>query len=328
MSVKANPTVVGGFILGAIALAATIAVIFGGGMFKPREHYVVFFEGSVSGLSIGAPVTLRGVPIGTVDTVRLDVDRKSMRVYIPVYISVDSGSITVIGLPPSEKGGVVQRNIAEAIRLGLRARLQTQSLVTGQVGIEFEFLPEVPPVLVGLDKSVTELPTAPSVIEALKQRLEKIPIDQLADKLLKTITDIDALVTSPEIRSTLSSVAGTGEAVRASVQNDIRPAVQTLTRTLANAQRAIDAIQALSNAAGTQLDASSQDLRKTLAALDQTIRQGQVTLGSINSMVQPNTSSRANIDQMLRDLAITAQSLKGLAEELERNPNALFLGKR
>jgi paraquat-inducible protein B len=296
MSARASPTIVGGFLLGALALAVALVMIFGGGLFKTRIRYVVYFEGNVTGLAVGGPVMLRGVPVGTVESIRVEVNRQSRSVFIPVYILVDPSTIMINGrhLPPS--GEVAASDIEEAIRMGLRARLQTQSLVTGQLGVEFELLPDTPARLVGLDKSVTELPTVPSVMETWEQRLEKLPIEQIAGQFLKMVTDIDALVASPDTRAALASLTRTSDAIGATMRNDVPPTLQTLNRTASD--------------------------------LDLAIRQTHTTLAAIDSIVEPNTPARANIEQMLRDLAITAQSLKGLAEELERNPNALIMRKR
>jgi paraquat-inducible protein B len=323
MSAKANPTAVGGFILGAIALLVLCVVLFGGSVFFSKTtQMVIYFEGGVSGLQVGSPVTFRGVEIGSVSAVRLLIDARNLKARIPVYINIDPAKITFIDKHET------QVDLPKAIELGLRARLQTQSFVTGQLGVELDILPDVPAQLFGGDEAVPELPAAPSTIEALKEKLAKLPLDELVHSTLKTVQDIDAIITAPEVKQMLVSFAGAGNSLKQMMDENVKPTIEALQQTLTDAQKAEAAIRDLAQHTDGQLTETNKELQRVLGDLDQAIRQGQTTLGSINTLIQPNTPSRANIDQALRDLALTMQSLRSLTQEIERNPSALLTGRR
>src|SRR5262245_56657150 len=121
--------VVGGFVLGAIALLVAALVLFGGAaLFQSTRKAVVYFEGSVNGLSVGAPVAFRGVDIGSVTDIVLQVNAQTGTATIPVYIQIDPSKISWAGgqqLTPEARQEVIKR--------GLRAQLATQSMITGQL---------------------------------------------------------------------------------------------------------------------------------------------------------------------------------------------------
>src|SRR5512143_1986566 len=96
MSKKANKTLIGAFVVGAIALIIAGVVIFGSGkLFAPVRKFVMVFAGSVKGLNVGSAVIFRGVKIGAVTDIQLRVDPKNMTAVIPVYVEIDPRKITV-----------------------------------------------------------------------------------------------------------------------------------------------------------------------------------------------------------------------------------------
>ena len=89
MSKKANPVKIGIFILGALAMISVAIVVFGSSrLFKRSSEYVMFFDSSISGLSEGAKVILRGVPVGRVTKIRLDTKQGDEDFVIPVFIEI------------------------------------------------------------------------------------------------------------------------------------------------------------------------------------------------------------------------------------------------
>jgi len=107
MSKPANKTVIGIFVVGAIALAVIAIVVLGSGkFFKQTLRAVCYFEGSVGGLNIGAPVVFKGVKIGSVADVILHFDRKDLIFTIPVYIEIDPSKMVATG-PQPKKGGEI-----------------------------------------------------------------------------------------------------------------------------------------------------------------------------------------------------------------------------
>src|SRR5882724_6809409 len=169
MSTKANPKVIGSFVVGAVVLAVGGLLAFGGGkFFTTTVPMVMFFQGSVGGLGAGAPVTFDGVKIGQVTKAEPIYDAQKQDVLIPVYIELDT-PIKTVG--PTK--GTALADLDELIKIGLRAQLVSESLVTGQQSVNLSFFnPNKNPInLVGLVPGIRELPTVPSSFDRLKASL-------------------------------------------------------------------------------------------------------------------------------------------------------------
>ena len=138
MSVKASKALIGAFVLAALALAIAGVALFGTGkLFVPQKKYVMYFDGSVKGLSVGAPVVFRGVRIGSVTDISLQEDIEEMTVRIPVVAQINLNKFRMTG-----EGGEGSDNLRDLIDRGLRAQLQYQSIVTGQRMVGFDFYPK------------------------------------------------------------------------------------------------------------------------------------------------------------------------------------------
>src|SRR5579871_6438689 len=123
MSKKANPALVGSFVVGAVVLVAIAVVALGGAdLFRARPRAVAYFDGSVSGLSVGAPVTWLGVRIGSVTEIRMDFDASRRTVRIPVFIEFEPERVNILG------GDEEAIRVKDLVQKGLRAQLQSQSM--------------------------------------------------------------------------------------------------------------------------------------------------------------------------------------------------------
>src|SRR5258706_13473475 len=135
MSIMAaeRQTILGAFVFGGLVLIVGAIVLFGNiDVFSPTRRAVIVFQGSVSGLSVGAPVTFRGVQVGAVDSVVLQFDPESQAAYIPVTVQLQSNRVHVLG------DGSTHFQALDLPALGvrgLRAELNSQSFVTGQAEI-------------------------------------------------------------------------------------------------------------------------------------------------------------------------------------------------
>ena len=197
MSKKASPAVIGGFVVGAVALlVAAILLVAGGGFLTERPKYALFFDGSVKGLRVGAPVTFRGVAVGRVIEVQMLYDVSSLTVKIPVIIELFPERLTVVG---ERKGTVEGQEMPRLVERGLKAQLQLESLVTSQLFVNLDFYPDEPVHLVGVDMGVPELPTVPSGLQRITRTVESLPIEEIAAKLVNTLDAVEKLVNAPEI---------------------------------------------------------------------------------------------------------------------------------
>lgn len=190
---KVNKTVIGAFVVGAIVLLVAGVIVFGSGMFfKQSDKYIVFFDGSVKGLSEGAPVIFRGVKIGNVCSIGLVYDEKREDVFIPVVIDVELARIK--GIP--DKFGYP--DYVMFIKQGLKAKLEIQNFITGQLMIDLDFYPDKPVKMYNLIKDYPELPALPISPDIFKI-MKDIPIKDIADNLDKAVVGINRLINSEGI---------------------------------------------------------------------------------------------------------------------------------
>ena len=200
---KINKTAIGAFVVGALVLLMIAIVVFGSGdLFKRTNKFVLYFDGSVKGLSIGAPVTFRGVNIGTVKDISLIYDSKAGTVLLPVIVEIQQGRIK--GTPSFRDLGGDKK----MIELGLRAKLEIQSFLTGQLMISFDFYPNQPAKLRGILKGFPELPTLPTSPDIFEV-MDELPIKEIAKNLDDTSKGINKLVNSSEIPRSLYDLQNT-----------------------------------------------------------------------------------------------------------------------
>jgi paraquat-inducible protein B len=179
MSKPVSKTLIGAFVVGALVLAVAGIALFGSGKFlAKRPKLVMFFSGSVNGLTVGSPLQFRGVKIGNVTEIRAQFNPKDLTFAIPVYVEFDPESISV----PEELKAAAEEGkfplIKQLVNKGLKAQLRLKSIITGQLYIDVDFHPDQPIRLVGLEKRYLEIPTIQSPTEVLMATLEKFPIKQ------------------------------------------------------------------------------------------------------------------------------------------------------
>jgi paraquat-inducible protein B len=190
---KVNKTKIGVFVVGAVALLVAAILVFGSGaFFKQSDKYIVFFDGSVKGLSVGAPVIFRGVKIGNVTGIDLAYNEGTKSVLIPVVIDVELSRVK--GVP--EKIGYP--DYAQFIQQGLRAKLEVQNFITGQLMLAFDFYPKNPQKIYNIAKNYPELPALP-ISPDIFEIMDEIPIKEITNNLAQAVTGINRLVNSEGI---------------------------------------------------------------------------------------------------------------------------------
>jgi paraquat-inducible protein B len=342
MARKANPTVIGAFALGAIALSVGALVVFGSGkFFTVHPRAVAFFQGNIQGLNVGAPVNLRGVEIGTVTDIRILVDPKTMIPHIPVYLEFDPERMSVRGSTEPLVDFKGEKPLKIAIANGLHARLATQSMVTGQLLVELDLDPDEPRTLTGGDPKTIEIPTSESDIQKLKNVLSNLPIDEIGAKAVQVLDDIHRTVSSAEVPKLLQSLVsvsdGLGELVT-SLRNAVAPLVDDARATTRSARESLAAAQTTLEEMRVAIATANQllktDVRDTAKAAtdalhraDKTLIDADKAIVDINSLVAANSAQRYDIDQTLRNLTATTRSLRSFADQLDRRPSAIVTGK-
>ncbi len=193
MSRLPNNTLIGSFVILALIMLLAGIVIFGSGtLFKRTDKFVLYFDGSVKGLAIGAPVMFRGVSIGVVKDISLIYDAKAGTIMLPVIVEIEQGRIK--GAPSFGESGGDKKMIA----LGLRGKLEVQSFLTGQLMISFDFYPDRTAQLRGIMNQYPELPTLP-ISQDIFEIMDEIPIKEIARDLGAAARGLDRLVNSSDL---------------------------------------------------------------------------------------------------------------------------------
>lgn len=304
MSRRADPRVVGAFVVGAVALAVVAILVFGSGrMFRPKYSHVVYFEGSVQGLDLGAPVSFRGVPVGEVTGVwavslveHQDENAIFVEVLLDIYDDVVRGDF------PIATREEYYRDVEHLIDRGLRARLETQSVITGQRYVSLEFYPDQPDERKGLNPDYHELPTVPTSTQELKRtmdrviaKLDELPLEEILIELEAALEGIRKVANSPELMTTLASV------------NDGMLAFQSTVETL---ERSITAMTSDLDTSATEIQRTLVEARSALQAVQGLADEGQVLHY-----------------ETLENLNDTLDAIHSLVQYLELHPEALLTGK-
>ncbi len=315
-------TAVGAFVLGGIALALAAIVMFGKfNLFNPTISAAVVFQDSIAGLSVGAPVTFRGVRVGSVDSIGIQFDPKSHIAFIPVTVSLEPNRAQVAG-----ETGRIQVDLSALITRGLRAELNTQSFVTGQSQIDLDFDPSSPADLHPTITRLPEIPTRQSTIQRAKQQLSQLPLRELADNSNATLQSLRALTEKldDDLPPLVDSLKATSD--RSAQLVDV--ASQTVRDLQGRLDVTLGDISRLAVSGNQQLGQRGAELHTMLTGANQTIEQTHALLSDLRSFTSNRAASRINIDSALRDLAAAAASMRGFANDVEHNPQLLLTGRR
>jgi len=339
MAKKTNPKLIGAFVIGGIALAVAGLLAFGGASyFVTKQPAVLFFEGSLGGLAVGAPVNFRGVQVGTVTAIVIHYDAAEQKIEIPVSIEIEPEKFQIVG------GERKSSNIGLLVERGLRAQLQVQSLVTGQASVEFDFHPDTPIHYMSNGQYGQELPTIPSTMDTLQAnvadllgKLSKMPLDEIAqkisnsiDELHQTLTDADGLVKgvavqiAPVLGNLQQATADASsliEEVRARFEMKPGEPLQTVDETL-------DEYRALAQQLQAQLGPIGADAQSSLAALHSALGRLDGLVAMIERDYSKNPALLLQASETLREFKSMAASFRAFADYLQRNPNALLTGKK
>jgi paraquat-inducible protein B len=328
MSKKANKTIIGAFVVGAVALAVIGVMVFGSGKFlTKRYNYVLFFKGSVKGLNIGAPVMFRGVKVGSVLDISLRFDPEDESVRIPVTIEIEPQRFMQSEMTERMRYGQYYKVLIEK---GLKAQLQLQSIVTGQLMVNLDFYPEKPTQFVGQDTRYLEIPTITSGLEELTEKLEDLPLDVLFSKLLETVEGIEKIVNSPDV---MESVANLNQALKdvqhlvRNIDRQVEPLVTNIERTSDAARSAlVQAEKTLAMEEGVPGELAF-GMKQTLSATRDALSEAEKSLQSAKDVIADDSPLVYQLNRTLEDLSSAARSLRMLTDYLGRQPESLIKGK-
>jgi paraquat-inducible protein B len=279
-----------------------------------------------------------------------------MTYQIPVVLQIDSNSFRSIGPDIKDR----KRYFQELIKKGLRAQLQLQSLVTGQLMVNIDFFPNTPAKPVGgkvvpIPADMMEIPTIQTPLQKIQKTLEDLPIGDLAQSITKSLQAIENLVTSKKLvnsldhlEQALNDISHLSQKINAkidplsedfgqtlkdaqtlfrSVEKQVDPLAASVKQTSDSAEAAFKDASKLLNNVDRQVQPLAGSLDRTLKEAYGALKKAEETLGTVNSTITEGSPLRFQLDTTFNELAQAARSIRVLAEYLERNPDALLRGK-
>jgi len=348
MGKQASRTVIGAFVVGAVALAVAGVMVFGTGkFFSERARYVMFFDGSLKGLQVGAPVVMNGVKIGQVTDIYMMGDLASLKFYTPVYVEIEPDKIRVSGQEKAttrEYMATKYRYYKPLLDKGMKAQLVLQSFVTGQLWVSLGLYPDKPIRLVGLVKDVPEIPTIPTTLEEMQKTIENVPIKEIARKLDNVITGIDRIVNSPELQRTFTGMEKTTLSIERlvnHVDSQVEPLSIDVRRTLVEVQGTLgETNRVLASARGTLAQAEktlafregvagqvAESLLMTLASARSSLDESRKALLEAQGLTSQSAYLGYEVGSTLEEMKSLSRSMRSLTDYLERHPESLIRGK-
>ncbi len=331
MSKPVNPYSIGAFLVGSLVLIISAILVFGGGqLLKNKSQYVIYFDSALNGLNVGAPVKLQGVQIGMVKEISIELDQNATRISKPVIIEIDSEKVLDFGGHPLKVASSLeqrQKNAQQLINAGIKAQLQTQSILTGLLYVELNFYRNEPLNLTGLNyKDLPELPAVPSTADQIKNTADEIitkfrqlPIEDIVKDLAATLKEIREIAVSDELkknRAVLAKTLGETEKLVASLNQNLTPLLINMRGTVVDTRVMVQEFT-------HEMRPVLLSTEKTLNTATDVLKESKQSLASVEAL----TASDAPLWQSLESLREAANSTKTLTDYLERHPDSIIYGK-
>jgi len=259
-------------------------------------RYVLYFNESLRGLSVGAPVTLLGLPAGEVTDVGLDLDPATFNIRGRVeFVSFPERLVARLNLKQSAIGKTLMRTGKNrhaffqhmVDQRGLRAQLRSGSLLTGQLYVAFDYFPDAPQVKLDWTLDPAELPAVPS-----------------------TLPDIEAKLTS--------IVAKLDKIPYEAIGDDVKKVLASLQQTLKETDRLLNPIR---RQTVPKLNAAMDELRNVVGSADRVLESTDATL------LGKDAPGQQELRNALQEITRAARSLRVLTDYLQRHPSALIRGR-
>jgi len=319
MNSQSYKTTVGAFVLGGLALLVLGIILLGGGrLFSNDLEYVLYFDGSVSGLSTGAPVVFRGVPMGSVTRINLVANARDSNVTIPVYVRIDERSFVRASGSASPSESIQQEIIRRMVQRGLRARLHLQSLITGQYRVELDFYPATPANFRSATPDM-EIPTIPSPIDTLQSTLSQMPLEQMINSLSAVLQNLALGLSDDKLGKALAAFTETFQEAHGILhEGSLRTNTEQVLKNLNSASTSVE----------KELPATMVAFREGMQSMAVAADQLRAATASAQGILGRDSPTMNDLRRLLKESTDAMRAMRALAETLERNPEALLRGKQ
>lgn len=314
-----------------LVLIVGMVMYFGTANFLNRStSFILFFDQSVNGLTVGSPVKFRGVPVGQVKRIMIRAEGQSAAsTAIPVVIEInrsrlenDLGVSSEVFSPES---------IEDSLERGLVAQLNLESIITGQLFVEFSFEPEkTGETEKHLDEvnGMVEVPTLNSSLDQITADVAQIIADVKALDLQELNTNINELLVSTRTqmdelntKAISKSITETADEIKNFVASEeFKESVLAMRGAFEEVRDTAESFNLSDGPLATAIDTWTKQITETLASLDNLTKDA-------SSLLEPGSDVRYEFESMLRELGRAARSIRLLSDYLERNPSALLTGR-
>jgi paraquat-inducible protein B len=319
MGKRVSPTAIGVFVVSAIAIALIAIVVVGSGkMFRKPSQFICMFQGNLNGLKVGAAVKFRGVQIGSVSAIRLNlppgygkIRADVSQTRLPVILDLDSSELQSQG---GTGEALTQAGLQQFIQRGLRAQLEAESLLTGLKYIDLDLHPDAPLDLVLEPDSgpYREVPTIPTTLENVQEqatlalaKLENIDFKALVESITSAANSINRITSSPSLRATMDSMK----------------------ETTANLNKTVISMKSVLDSANKKIGPLVTVIEKTSQETNLTLQQTRATLVELQATLDPDSPMAVHLNDALEEMAATSRQMGELSAYLHRNPGSLVRGR-
>lgn len=321
---RANPTAIGAFLIGAvIIIVAGTAILAGNTWFTNHTTFVSYFQETVNGLEEGAPVKFQGAPVGAVTKIQIQIDQRDKTFQVLVEYEIDIKSLR------TQRGGYVdlkkQQVLDQQIKDGLRAQLQMESMVSGLLYIELAYRKDAkPPELEPRATKWPEIPTTPSLMAALGTGAGSVVAEVV--KVLFKVNEMLAAIDMPEINA---AVVASAQAVQRLVDApELRAALKEVPSMTAQLNRTMARVDTLAATANAAIDPMATELKGATKEMHATLQSLRKTIDDTQGLLSTDSGLGFGLEAALVNLKDATNALRQLMTALEQNPDMLLRGKK
>ena len=273
--------------------------------YTKKIMFVLYFDESVRGLSVDSPVEFRGIKVGKVTDIRMEYDLHHASFRIPVLVQIEPERFNVIHGSQPDTEDASYALMDSLVQNGLRAQLQTSSLLMGQRFVELNMHSNLPVRLRGFSDTFPELPTIPgsigeitAAISHFVKTLQALPLQEIATELHGTLKGANKTINAPELLGTIRAM-----------------------------QRAAIALEKTLGHFDGQVDEFGENFTKTSDAAFRALSQTEKTLATVEGVIHPTAPLHYNMVEMTKELSSMVRSIRTFIELLESRPESLIFGK-
>jgi len=338
MSNKANPTRIGLFVVLSALLLVTGITLFGGGKFFSNKNIaIVYFDGSLQGLNVGAPVAYQGITIGEIKEIQLDINTDTFQITIPVLISlIPDKVIKVEGKNKQDQEQDINTFLKTMCDRGLRATVKTQSLLTGKLYIDLAIHPNSVAIYHSNDDKYLEIPTVPSELQQLTQAVQSLNFMELAakfsntmDALEKMSTSMEQALNSEDSQKNITTLFASLEhihSILAKLDEGLFPIIAKLDTSLNKVAQLSDNTNQMIRHIDGQIDPFFLTMNNTVRDTGLTMQAAETLMTDLRQSTGADSQLYYQLTESINELGKAASAMRAFTDYLDRNPQSLLFG--